>query len=99
MLVPSDGHASWCVFGCRLRQERDMAVMTKHLAIDMPGDLHDGFVAGAIFGHFRDESVPVIMPPALHFCVPAGGLPGCLERGNMPRRVRGPGFTPGTAVP
>jgi hypothetical protein len=51
MLFPSDGHASWCVFGCRLRQERDMAVMTKHLAIDMPGDLHDGFVAGAIFGH------------------------------------------------
>ena len=63
------------------------------------GDRHDGFVAGAIFRQFRDESVPVIVPPALNFCVPADGLPGCLEQGNVPRRVRGPGLTPGKDVP
>ena len=73
--------------------------MTKHLAIDMPGDRHDGFVAGAIFRQFRDESVPVIVPPAFHFCIGAGGLPSSFERRNVPRRVRGPGLTPGKDVP
>jgi len=38
-----------------------MDVMTKHLAIDVPSDLHDGFVAGATFGQFCDEGVPVIV--------------------------------------
>ena len=53
--------------------------MTKHLTIDVPGDLHDGFVAGATFGQFCDERVPVIVPSAFHFCVVAGGLPGRFE--------------------
>jgi len=53
--------------------------MTKHLAIDMPSDLHDGFIAGATFGQFCDEGVPVIVPPAFHFCIRARGLPGRLE--------------------
>ena len=73
--------------------------MTKHLAIDMPGDFHDGFVAGATFGQFCDEGVPVIVPPAFHLCVRAGRRPGLLERGNVPRRVRRPRLTPGKDVP
>ena len=52
-----------------LRFHPDMAVMTKHLAIDMPGDLHDGFVAGAAFGQFCDEGVPVIVPSTLYLCL------------------------------
>ena len=42
--------------------------MSKHLAIDVPSDLHDGFVAGATFSQFCDEGVPVIVPPSFHFC-------------------------------
>jgi len=73
--------------------------MTKHLAVDVPGDLHDGFVAGAILGEFRNESVPIVVPPAIHVCIGAGGLLSRLERGNVPRRVRGPGLTPGKDLP
>jgi hypothetical protein len=39
--------------------------MTKHLAVDMPSDFHDGFVASATFGQLWDESVPVIRATGL----------------------------------
>lgn len=58
--------------------------MTKHLAIDVSGDLHDRLVAGPAFGKFRDEGVPVVVPASPYLCVLAHGLPRRLERGNVP---------------
>ena len=40
--------------------------MTKHPAVEMSGDLHDGFVAGATFGQFCDEGVAVIVPSTFY---------------------------------
>ena len=73
--------------------------MTKHLAVDMPGDLHDRFVAGATFGQFCDEGVPVIVPSTLYLCLFSRSVPSLLKRGNVARRVRGPGLAPGKDVP
>jgi hypothetical protein len=39
--------------------------MLQHLARDMTGDIHDGPIAGAAFGEFRDQGVPRIMKSSL----------------------------------
>ena len=41
--------------------------MTKHLAVDVPGDLYNGFVASATLGEFGNECVPVIVPSTFTF--------------------------------
>ena len=77
----------------------DVAVVTKHLAVDVTGNLHDGLVAGAAFGKFRNEGVPVIVPAACHLRILARGLPRRLERGNVPRGIGRHRPAPGEDVP
>ena len=73
--------------------------MTKHLAVDVSGNLHDGLVAGAAFGKFRNEGVPVVVPAARHLRILARGLPRRLERGNVPRGIGRHRPAPGEDVP
>src|ERR1700692_458831 len=76
----------------------DVTVVTKNTAVDVTVDLHDGLFAGATFSKFRDEGVPVIVPPACHLRVLARGLPCGLERGNVPGGIRRTRPAPGEAA-
>jgi hypothetical protein len=40
-----------------------VGVAGEHGARHVPGDAHDHLVAGARLGEFRDERMPVIVPP------------------------------------
>jgi hypothetical protein len=73
--------------------------VTEHLPIDMPRNLHDCFVSRTALSQFSDQGVTVVMPAALNFCICAHGLPGCLERGHMPGRIRRHGFAPWEEIP
>lgn len=73
--------------------------MAKHFGVDVPGDLHDGLVASTVFGEFRNEGVPVIVPSTFYLCLFSRGAPSLLKRGDVPRWIRGPGLAPGKDVP
>jgi hypothetical protein len=46
-----------------------MAVVLKHLAINMAGDLHDGLVARPGLCKFGDERMPVVVPATFDLSV------------------------------
>jgi uncharacterized protein (DUF433 family) len=65
-----------------LRLHPDVRIAGQHRPRDVARDPHDHFLARAGFREFRDERVPVVVPPTAHLGIGANLGPGGPKRGH-----------------